>query len=191
MRRSFLSVSVVLFVALAAYGLAGTRIAAQEATPAAGPNLIVGELAPLGEPFEAVPGVDLVFLNEGQPAGAPGQSLVLYRVTLRGGEVPSHIHPGATLLTVESGMLSWTLQAGTVTVTRPGTAAEDVTEPGTEIVLNPGEGLSYDADVVHTARAAGDEPAVLLVASLFAVGQPFITPSDEKGTPLAMGTPAA
>jgi quercetin dioxygenase-like cupin family protein len=183
MRRFSVLVSIFVLVALSAFGLTSTRIAAQDATPAAGPNLVVGQLAPLGEPFEALPGIDIEFLNEGQAAGAPGQSLVLYRVTLREGEVPPHIHPGATLLTVESGELSWTLEAGTVSVTRPGEAPEEVTEPGTEIVLNPGEGLSYNADVVHTARAAGDEPAVVVIASLFEVGQPFITPIDEHGTP--------
>ena len=56
-----------------------------------------------------------------------------------------------------------------------------------ELVLNPGEGLAYDADVVHTARAAGDEAAAVLVASVWGVGQPGFTPADEHGTPVALG----
>jgi quercetin dioxygenase-like cupin family protein len=162
-----------------------TRVGAQDATPTAAPNFVVGQLAPIGQRFELLPGVDLEILNEGPTAQAPGQSLVLYRVTFRGGEVPSHIHPGTIVLTVESGTFSWTLLAGTVTVTRLGAAPETVSEPGTELVLTPGEGLVYNADVVHTARAAGDEPAAVLVASVWEVGQPGFTPTDEHGTPAA------
>ena len=183
MRRLSLVVSVVALIALIAFEPLTTSTVAQEATPAAGPNLTIGQLAPLGESFEVIPGVDIELLNEGETAAAPGQSLVLYRVTFSGGEVPFHIHPGATVFTVESGTFSWTLHAGTVAVTRPGAATEQVTEPGTELVLNPGEGLSYNADVVHTARAAGDEETSVLVASLFEEGQPFITITDEHGTP--------
>ena len=73
--------------------------------------------------------------------------------------------------------------AGTVRVTRPGAAPEQVTEPGTELILEPGTSLFYDDDVVHTAGAVGDEPASVLVAALFEVGQPFLTLTDEHGTP--------
>jgi quercetin dioxygenase-like cupin family protein len=191
--RRIIVFSLVLASALIVL-LLGTlprQLSAQEATPAAAqPNLTVGQLAPIGAPFEVVPGIDLEILNEGEPANAPGSSLVLYRVTFRGGEVPPHMHPGTTVATVESGTFSWTLLAGTVWVTRPGAAPEEVTGPGTEIVLNPGEGLIYHDDIVHTARAAGDEPAVVLVTALFETGQPFLTLTDEHGTPLPMGTPA-
>lgn len=183
MRWLSLLTSVVVLLALFTFGLVTTPTAAQEATPAAGPNLTIGQLAPLGESFEVIPGVDVELLNEGETAAAPGQSLVLYRVTFRGGEVPSHTHPGATVLVVESGTFSWTLQQGTVRVTRPGQEPEEVTESGTELVLNPGEGLSYNAEVVHTARAAGDEEASVLVSSLFETGQPFVTITDDHGTP--------
>jgi len=183
--RRIVAVSLVLMCALVTLLVSpsAARLGAQDATPAAAPNVVAGQLAPLGQQFESSPGIDVEFVNEGPTAQAPGQSLVIYRVTLRGGEVPSHIHPGTTVLTVESGAMSWTLQAGTVTVTRPGAAAETVTAPGTEIVVNAGEGLAYNADVVHSARAAGAEPAVVLIAALFEVGQPVITLTDEQGTP--------
>jgi quercetin dioxygenase-like cupin family protein len=186
---SLVIASVLIAILL---GTPPSQLSAQEATPAAAqPNLTVGQLAPIGEPFEALPGVELEILNEGQPAATPGQSLILYRVTFRGGEAPSHMHPGTTVATVESGPFSWTLHAGTVWVTRPGAAPEEVTEPGTDIILNPGEGLIYHDDIVHSARAAGDEPAAVLVTALFELGQPFLTLTDEHGTPMAMGTPAA
>lgn len=164
--------------------------AARPGTPAATPNLTVGQLAPIGQPFEVVPGIDLEFLNEGQPANAPGLSLVLYRVTFRSGEVPLHMHPGTTVATVESGAFSWTLRAGTVWVTRPGQVPEAVTEPGAKLVLTAGDGLVYNDDIVHSAGAVGDEPGVVVVTALFATGQPFLTLTNEQGTPVA-GAPAA
>ena len=188
---------VALAVAIALTGALAAPLAAQEPTataagvPAAVPNFTVGQLAPFGQPFEAIPGIEVEFLNEGPSTQAPGQSLVLYRTTFHSGaELPTHIHPGTTVSTVESGTFSWTLQVGTVTVTRPGLTREQITEPGTEIVLHPGEGLAYNADVVHTARAVGDEPAVVLFTSLFMTGQPLLTVTNEQGTPVTMRTPA-
>jgi len=43
--------------------------------------------------------------------------------------------------------------------------------------------LAYSADVVHNARAVGDEPASVLVAGLLETGQPVFTLTDEHGTP--------
>ena len=188
--------SILVTVTAVLLGLAGLgpglRAAAQEATPAAAPNLTVGQLAPIGQPFEILPGVDVEFLNEGPAAQAPGHNVVLFRVTLRGGEAPPHNHPGTSVLTVESGTFSSTVVAGTTaTVVRAGAAPEPVTAPGTELVLDPGEGLIYGADVVHTAKAAGAETAVALVAGLYQVGQPVLMPAAEHMTPTAMGTPAA
>jgi hypothetical protein len=184
MRRFSAPLSVVAVVLFGLAMMGGMSTAAQEATPAAGPNIVVGQLAPLGEPFEALPGVNIEFINEGEPAAASGQSLVLWRVILSdGGEIPSHSHPGTTVLTVESGSLSWTLLAGTVQVARPGAALEQVTEPGTEILLDPGASLFYNADVLHSARGVAGVPASVLIASLFEAGQPFIALTDAPATP--------
>ena len=190
MRRFSVPLSVVAVVLLGLTTIGGMHTAAQEATPAAEqPNAVVGQLAPLGVPFEALPGVAVTFINEGEPAAASGQRLVLYRIIIHDGvEVPSHTHPGTTNLTVESGTLSWTLLAGTVQVTRPGVAPEQVTAPGTEIVVDPGQSLFYNADVVHVARAVAAVPASVLIAGLFETGQPIITLTEEPGTPMA-GTP--
>ena len=186
--------SLVLASALLAVLVGGrpTALHAQEATPAAGPNFTVGQLSPIGERIELLPGVDLEFLNEAPSGIAPGHHVVLYRVIFSGGETPIHVHHGTTVQTVESGALSWTLEQGTVTVTRPGAAPEQVTEPGTELVLQPGEGLAYYDDVVvGKARAAGDEETSVVFAGLFEAGEPVVTLTNEQGTPVASGTPAA
>jgi hypothetical protein len=185
MRRFAAPLAFVTVVLLGLTPIVGLRTVAQEATPAVTPNLTVGQLAPIGMPFEALPGVEIEFLNEGQPAATPGQSLILYRIIFRGGEAPMHMHPGTTAGAVESGTFTWTLLAGSVWVTRLGTAPEQVTEPGTQLVLEPGDSLFYNADVVHTAGSVGDEPASVLVTALFAVGQPFLMLTDEHGTPTA------
>ena len=39
-------------------------------------------------------------------------------------------------------------------------------KPGTEVILNPGEGKWYNADVVHTAWNAEAVPASVLVSAL-------------------------
>jgi quercetin dioxygenase-like cupin family protein len=190
-----LPVLALVLAGSVALGRASSPAVAEDATPPGAPaaevNLTIGQLAPIGQPFEPVPGVELEILNEGQPANAPGLSLVLYRITFRDGEATAHTHPGSTLASVESGTLSWTLLAGTVWVTRPGQAREAVTASGTELVLNPGEGLFYNDDIVHSAKAAGAEPAVALVTVLFEVGQPFLTFTNEQGTPVAAGMPGA
>jgi hypothetical protein len=193
MRRLSVPLSVVAVVLLGLSTIGGMPTTAQEATPAAEPNAVVGQLAPLGGPFEALPGVEVTFINEGEPAAASGQSLVLYRLIIHdGGEVPSHTNPGTTNLTVESGTLSWTLLAGTVQVTRPGAALEQVTEPGTEILVDPGASLFYNDDVMHVARAVAAVPASVLIGGLFETGQPIITLTEAPGTPTSEpGTPTS
>lgn len=186
MRRLILP-SLVLVGALAALGAVAPRLAAQDATPPAGPFAAI-ELAPgvQAEVFAGVPS-----------ARAPGQTLYLARFTFQpGAEIFAHSHPSTTLLVVESGTFGWTLQQGTAQVVRGaaagGTQTEDLTQPGAEVLLDPGDAISYEDDVVHTARGAGDGPTVVLGTFVVEAGQPLLMPVDMpmNGTPMA-GTPAA
>ena len=125
-------------------------------------------------------------LGGGQPSTAPGYAMGLVRLTYApGGTLNSHTHPGASILYVESGTLTYTLMAGTATVTRGGAGAGTpaVTEPlgEGEVVLNAGDSLFEDADVIHTARNDGSEPAVVLIANLLTAGEPVTT--FLEGTP--------
>ena len=83
-----------------------------------------------------------------------------------GSEIFPHSHPGTAVLAVESGTWGWTLLEGTAHVVRGAAAGntevEDVTEPGTEVLLEVGDAIYYEDDVVHTARGAGDDQTVLL-----------------------------
>jgi quercetin dioxygenase-like cupin family protein len=162
-------------------------VVAQEATPASGP-IKGNELAPgvVAEVFAAVPSVR-----------APGQTVYTARFTFQpGAEIFPHSHPGTTILGVASGTFGWTLLAGRAHVVRGAASgepapAEDVTEPGTEVILEPGDAIYYENDVVHTARGAGEEPAVVHATQLLTAGEPRIMPADMEmgGTPAATPTP--
>lgn len=163
MRRSLV---LLLSLTLLAGTLLGAGralpIGAQGATPTAAPGAV---------------GVAFQVLGRGLPKGSPGQALSLLRVTLQpGGTVATHTHPGQTVLYVDSGTFGYTLYQGEVQLTRAAVAGtpgptEQLT-PGTEAILHPGDWL-FEQGVVHSARNAGDTPAVVLIAALTAADKPF------------------
>ena len=134
---------------------------------------------------ELAPGVWAEVFAGLPSARAEGQTLYLGRFTFYpGAELFPHIHPGTVLLSVESGTLGWTLIEGTLYVVRGAAAgstdpAEEITEPGTEVLLEAGDAFYYEDDVVHTARGAGDEAAVLIGTLVLTAGEPLLMPIDE------------
>lgn len=173
MRRILLPfVRFGFIVSLALFTVQGVP-AAQDATPA-------GEAAPITvETLGSTPSMD-----------APGMSLLLLRFTIApGGVVPTHVHPGQLIVTVESGMLAYTVLSGEGEVVRAGSGTPTATEviaPGTEVMLGPGEWFIEHPAAVHTAHNPGDEPTVLLVTGLVATDEPFLQPME-----MDMPTPAA
>jgi quercetin dioxygenase-like cupin family protein len=171
-----------------AVGLSRLGIAsAQDATPAAGAPIAVSELAPgvTAEVFAGVPS-----------ARADGQTLYLARFVFQPGmAIFPHSHPGTTLLGVASGQFGWTLVAGTAHVLRGSasgtvTSTEELTAEGDDVVLNPGDAIHYEDDVVHTARGAGGEPAIVLGTLLLTAGAPLLMPAGmDMGTPVATPAP--
>ncbi|HEU5432612.1 MAG TPA: cupin domain-containing protein, partial [Thermomicrobiales bacterium] len=151
--------SVVLLVfgfALAA-GRAGV---AQTATPAPGP-------------------IAITMLGKGQPANAPSNYLELDRVTIApGASIPTHVHPGAYVLYVESGDFGFTVIKGQAELTRTGSTAPESLSAGPEVVGHAGDAFFENGGVVHTARNAGTTPVVLLTAGLLANDQPSLQPSN-------------
>jgi hypothetical protein len=52
----------------------------------------------------------------------------------------------------------------------------------TEVILEPGDAIYYEADVVHTARGAGDEAAVVHATLVLETGAPLLmTPEQMSG----------
>ncbi len=66
---------------------------------------------------------------------------------------------------------------------------KDLTEPGTEVILEPGDAIFYEDDVVHTARGAGSEEAVVLGTLLLTTGEPLLMPADEMAGMAATPAP--
>jgi quercetin dioxygenase-like cupin family protein len=177
LRLPFLALGLTLLLA----GALAPRIAAQDATP--GPISAI----------ELAPGVTAEVYAGAPSDRAPGQTVYLARfVFAPGAEIFPHSHPGSTVLGVQSGELGWTLIKGTAHVLRGAAAGatgpvEDLTAPGTDVVLEPGDAIWYEDDVVHTARGAGDEPAVVLGTLVLTTGQPLLMPAAEMAN---MATPA-
>jgi quercetin dioxygenase-like cupin family protein len=175
-RRLFVLAALVAVCLL--IGSQGTIGQAQSTSPVAG--------TPSADPFAGITGETF---GIGVPSVAPDQSFELDRLTFAPqASIPFHTNPGAQMVSVLSGEL-------TVTVTQPGgqlmrTSAADGTlapptmiEPGTTIVLHSGEGFFFPQGTVHRLLNAGTEPAVIVVATLFAADQPDVVWTNEEGTP--------
>jgi len=122
-------------------------------------------------------GVTTEILGSGRPEAAPGQALGGRRNTFApGGFVPPHMHPGALVLHVESGELTYSVIEGTVQIQRAAVAGPpdpvEAMGPGQETVLRAGDWL-FEQGVVHTARNDTSAPTVVLVTSLTDADEPF------------------
>jgi quercetin dioxygenase-like cupin family protein len=165
-----------LVCALAFVGVAVPRLAAQDTTQSGDtPAVTRNELTPglFAEVFAGAPS-----------DRAPQQTVYIARFTFEpGSEIYPHGHPGTVVLAVESGSFGWTLVEGTAHVVRGagsgGTEVEDVTEAGIEVILEPGDAIYYEADVIHTARDAGEEPAIVLATLVLQAGEPLLMAADE------------
>jgi hypothetical protein len=54
------------------------------------------------------------------------------------------------------------------------------------VILNPGDNIYYEDDVVHTARGAGDGPTVVYGTLVLTAGAPLLMPA---GMNMATPTP--
>jgi quercetin dioxygenase-like cupin family protein len=112
---------------------------------------------------------------------AEAMSLVLVRVIIEpGGGIGPHTHPGNLVISVESGTFGFSLVGShnEMTFMRPGENGNPATElgvvPGEEAQLVAGDWI-VETGMVHSARAVGDEPAVVVFSGLIADGQPLTT----------------
>ncbi len=141
-------------------------------------------------PPAADPPIAIQTLGTGAPSNAPGMALVLLRITIQpGGAFPSHTHPGALVIAVESGDFGFTVLDGEAQATRgvaSGTPqpAETLTA-GNESILHAGDEIFEQAGVLHTARNAGTTPVIVLVSGLVDPTQEFLHPMEMPATPAA------
>jgi quercetin dioxygenase-like cupin family protein len=179
-------ISVLVIMGFVLTSVLPSSLAAQETTPDAtgGEAISVIELAP---------GVTAEVFAGAPSDRAAGQTVYLARFVFQpGAEIFPHSHPGTVVLGVASGSFGWTLVEGTAHVVRGAAAGatgptEDVTEPGTEVILGPGDAIFYEDDVVHTARGAGDDEALVFGTLVLTSGEDLLMSADMDMS----GTPAA
>jgi quercetin dioxygenase-like cupin family protein len=159
-------VGLLLIVGGIAFGF-GERLSGAQATPEATPAAVVRDVIAAGE-----------------PATAPGQSLDLVRFTIQPHtKLPVHTHPGMQTAWLVSGELIYTVVSdGEVEITRAATggtpAATETLTPGNSTTFHPGDAWVEPAGMVHFAENAGDDPVIIIVASLLASDQPPSTVVD-------------
>lgn len=151
-----------------------------------GANRVLGNAQHPATPAPGT-GVTTEVLGQSLPSAAPGQALWLLRVTFAPGAAAApHTHPGTTIYHLDSGTLTFALVDGSATLHRAtGTEATPAPEEiglDEEIVLNPGDWISYEGDAVQIERNDGAEPAVILITNLRG--------EDEPARHSAEGTPA-
>jgi len=163
--------AVAAIAALGAFGAGRKR--------ARGAQVICDPVLPQGEEDR----VTYTPIAEGLPINTPGQVMRLYRFTMPPGEaLPNHSHPGATLLQVEAGGMSYTVVRGQVQLWRrdaDGKRTDRLVKVGETVVFGPGDAIYYDADTAHSAVNPGEVPVAVLAVTLLDTSQPQIIPAGE------------
>jgi quercetin dioxygenase-like cupin family protein len=124
-------------------------------------------------------GITRTILAQTEPANAPGQTLYLQEVRIAPkAKLATHLHQGTQIASVRSGVLTYNIVSGTVTVTHRDGKTEDATGP-VVIKIRPGDSILETPTVVHFGSNSGKKPVVILLASLLADGAPLATPITE------------
>jgi quercetin dioxygenase-like cupin family protein len=115
------------------------------------------------------------------PHGADGRTLGLSRVVIPpGGQIALHHHQGTQIARVESGVLTYSVETGSVEVRR-GAADDDpqvvrTIEAGESGRIRAGEWLVEQPSDHHRAANRGDKRIVIYLATLLETGAPPSTP---------------
>jgi quercetin dioxygenase-like cupin family protein len=115
------------------------------------------------------------------PAGSRGRTLALSRVTIPAHtRLGLHRHPGTQLAYVQTGTLTYTVRKGVVNVYR-GAGDQELTvvrrvAAGRTGTVRAGEWVIERPRVVHFGANEGDQPVLILLATLFRNGAPASIP---------------
>ena len=183
MRYPVARIPILALVALAFAGFLPVGLVAQASTPGATADEAITVI-------ELAPGIAAEVFAGAPSDRAPGQTVYLARFVFQpDAEIFPHRHPGTVVLGVASGSFGWTLLEGSARVVRGAAAGatgpEDLTEPGTEVILEPGDAIFYEDDVVHTARGAGNTETLVFGTLVLTSGEELLMPAemDMDGTP--------
>lgn len=125
--------------------------------------------------------------------GAPERELVLSRVVVpSGAKLALHHHLGTQVARIESGVLTYTVQQGSVAVRRGQSDANPTVvrtiEAGQTGKIEAGEWIVEQPSDIHRAANKGPKPIVIYLATLLKAGAPPATP---VGGAQASGPPRA
>ena len=118
--------------------------------------------------------------------GAPKRELVLSRVVVPpGAKLALHHHLGTQIARIESGVLTYTVQEGSVVVRRgPSDANPTVVrtiESGQTGRIGAGQWIVEQPSDIHRAANNGGKPVVIYIATLLKAGAPPATPVEPGG----------
>lgn len=169
MSRSIRLILLAIVLALPAVG--ALRVHAQDATPT-----------------PEVPPVLREVLVSADPLESPGEQLSLVRYTVQPGvRLPSHVHPGIQIASIQSGVLHYVVLEGqpiqVLRAARDGhPATTELLEPGHDTDLHPGDAVIETQDSVHYGENLGTEPVVILAATLLTEVLPAAIEVDVEPT---------
>jgi quercetin dioxygenase-like cupin family protein len=117
--------------------------------------------------------------------GAPDRTLGLSRVVLpAGAKIALHHHLGTQVARIQSGVLTYTVREGSVTV-RSGEADRDppivrTIDAGESGRIRAGQWIVEQPSDVHQAANRGSIPVVIYLATLLETGAPPSTPASPR-----------
>lgn len=128
-------------------------------------------------PVSPPPVVRTALAEAPNPAGAPGKTLGLSRVTVApGGSLPLHRHPGTQTAYVARGALTYTVVTGKVVVRRGNPEADAkvvrTISSGQTVVIKAGSWIVERPGTIHRAANRGGKQIVIWLATLFRTGAP-------------------
>jgi quercetin dioxygenase-like cupin family protein len=114
--------------------------------------------------------------------GAAGRTLGLSRVTIpAGGKITLHHHQGTQVAYIRSGVLTYTVKSGGVTVMTGRTDHPAVVRKingGQTGRINAGEWIVEQPSTIHQAANKGKAKVVIYLATLLKAGAPPSTPNN-------------
>jgi quercetin dioxygenase-like cupin family protein len=127
------------------------------------------------------PTVTRTALGAGKPKGAPGRSLALSRVVIPpGAQLALHHHEGTQVAFIQSGVLTYTVESGSVKVMK-GAADQNpkvvrTISGGKTGKIRAGEWIVEQPSAHHSAANNGPKRIVIYLATLLKEGAPPSTP---------------
>jgi quercetin dioxygenase-like cupin family protein len=139
-------------------------------------SAMLGGTASGAAPTTSQDGITRTILAQAIPGNASGQTLYLEEVRIAPkAKLATHLHEGTQIASVRSGVLTYNIISGTVTVTRADGSTKDVAGPAT-VQLRRGDAITETPTVVHYGANKGKVPVVILLSALLATGAPLATP---------------